>query len=59
MLEEDAKPVSEWADLKLTSRKVDDSERVPMVGFPFRVIDRYVEKIRAHQDVTLVQDSEQ
>ena len=56
VLGEDAKSVSEWADLTLTSRNDPNSGRVSMVGFPFHVLDKYVEKIRTHQDVTLVQE---
>lgn len=56
VLGEDAKSVAEWADLTLTSRNDPNSGRVSMVGFPFHTLDRFVEKIRVHQAVTLVQE---
>ena len=56
VLGEDAKAVAEWTGATMTSRNDPNSGRVPMVGFPFHMIEKYVEKIRTHQDVTLVQE---
>ena len=56
VLGEDAKSVAEWTGATMTSRNDPNSVRVPMVGFPFHMIEKYVEKIRTHQDVTLVQE---
>ena len=56
VLGEDAKSVSEWADLTLTSRNDPNSGRVPMVGFPYHKLESFLDKIRAKQDVTLVQE---
>ena len=56
VLGEDAKSVAEWTGATLVSRNDPNSGRVPMVGFPFHMIEKYVEKIRIHQDVTLVQE---
>ena len=56
VLGEDAKAVAEWVDLTLMSRNDPNAGRVSMVGFPFNRIEKYVEKIRTHQDVTLVQE---
>ena len=55
---EDAKAVAEWADLTLTGRNDPKAGRVAMVGFPYHVLDKYVEKIRKHQGVTLVQEED-
>ena len=56
VLGEDAKAVAEWTDATLTGRNDPNAGRVDMVGFPFHMLDRFVEKIRTHQGVTLVQD---
>ena len=56
VLGEDAKAVSEWTDATLTGRNDPNTGRVDMVGFPFHKLDKYVEKIRTHQNVTLVQE---
>ncbi|MBQ5816534.1 MAG: hypothetical protein IIW33_03620, partial [Oscillospiraceae bacterium] len=56
VLGEDAKAVAEWADLTLTSRNNPNSGRVPMVGFPYHKLESFVEKIRKHQNVTLIQE---
>lgn len=58
VLGEDAKSVAEWTDLTLTSRNDANAGRIPMVGFPFRVFEVYVEKIRIHQAVTLVNEED-
>ena len=56
VLGEDAKAVAEWTDTTLTGRNDPNAGRVDMVGFQFHMLDRFVEKIRTHQGVTLVQD---
>ncbi len=56
VLGEDAAFVAKWTGTTMTSRNDPNSGRVPMVGFPFHKLDKYVEKIRTHQDVTLVQE---
>ena len=56
VLGEDAKAVAEWTDATLTGRNDPNAGRVDMVGFPFHKLDRFVEKIRTHQGVTLVQE---
>ena len=43
---ENAILVSEQLDLTLTGRNVGLPERVPMVGFPFHVRDKYIDNIR-------------
>ncbi len=51
---DDAKTVAEALDLTLTSRSVNDTERVPMVGFPNRSLEIYLDMLtdRGH-DVVL------
>lgn len=56
VLGEDAKTVAEWAGLTLTGRNDPNTGRVPMVGFPFHMLEKYVDKVRRHQSVTLVQE---
>ena len=53
---EDAKAVAKWADLTLTGRNDPKAGRVDMVGFPYHVLEKYVEKITKHQGVTLVEE---
>ena len=54
---EDAKSVAEWADLTLTGRNDPKAGRVDMVGFPSHALERFVEKIRKHQGVSLVEEN--
>ncbi len=51
----DAETLSEELNLTLTSRKLTDDERVPMVGFPYHAADAYLAKIRKNHDVILVE----
>ena len=53
---EDAKAVAKWTNLTLTGRNDPNAGRVPMVGFPFHTLEKFVEKIRKHQSVTFVQE---
>ena len=56
VLGDDATFVAKWTGLTLTSRNDPNTGRVAMVGFPFHTFERYVEKIRPHEAVTLVQE---
>lgn len=51
----DAETLSEELNLTITSRKLNDDERVPMVGFPYHAADTYLAKIRKNHDVILVE----
>lgn len=43
---DDAKTLAKDLDLMLTSRPINDSERVPLVGLPKHALDKYTEEIR-------------
>lgn len=51
----DAETLSDELNMTLTSRKLTDDERVPMVGFPYHAADAYLAKIRKNHDVVLVE----
>lgn len=51
----DAETLAEELDLTLTSRRLTDDERVPMVGFPYHTSDAYLAKIRQKHGVILVE----
>lgn len=54
---EKAEKAAAILDLTLTGRKVEEqgaTKRVPMVGFPYRIAEQYVEKLRDHGDVILI-----
>ena len=52
---ENAKLVSSQLDLTLTGRNVGLPERVPMVGFPFHVRDKYIDNIRKENAVVVIE----
>ncbi len=52
---ENAILVSEQLDLTLTGRNVGLPERVPMVGFPFHVRDKYIDNIRKENAVVVIE----
>ena len=49
---EKAIEISDRLDLTLTSRDFGLSERIPMIGFPYHVTDKYIEKILETNGVT-------
>lgn len=51
----DAETLADELNLTITSRKLTDDERVPMVGFPYHAADTYLAKIRKDHDVVLVE----
>ena len=51
----DAETLADELNLTLTSRKLSNDERVPMVGFPYHAVDIYLAKIRAKHDVVIVE----
>ncbi len=50
---DDAKTLASSLQLVLTSRAVNDDERVPMVGFPVHRLEAYLEKIRKESRVVI------
>ena len=52
---ESAETVSKPLELTVVSRDFGLSERVPMIGFPFRRADAYIEKLRAFTDAVVVE----
>ena len=56
---ENAILVSEQLDLTLTGRNVGLPERVPMVGFPFHVRDKYIDNIRKENAVVVIEPEEE
>ena len=55
---ENAKVVAEELDLTLTGRDVGLPERVMMVGFPFHVRDKHIDKIREEHSVVVIEENE-
>ena len=53
---EDAKQVSDVLDLTLVSRDFGLEERVPMVGYPFHVEDKYRSKLQKLFDIVVVEN---
>ncbi len=51
----DAETLAEELNMTLTSRKLTDDERVPMVGFPYHAADAYLTKIRKNHDVVIIE----
>ncbi len=57
VLGDKAHAIADELDLTLTGRDVGLSERVPMCGFPYHVMEQYIEKIRQNHDVTIVENT--
>ncbi len=51
----DAETLADELNLTLTSRKLTDDERVPMVGFPYHAADAYIAKIRKNHDMVIIE----
>lgn len=49
----DAEVLADELNMTLTSRKLTDTERIPVVGFPYHASDVYLAKIRANHDVVI------
>ena len=56
VLGDDAAFVAKWTGAMMASRNDPNAGRVAMVGFPAHMVEKYVENIRKHQNVTLVQE---
>lgn len=54
VLGENATKVAEKLDLILTGRNVGLEERVPMVGYPYHVADKYIEKLTIDYSIVVV-----
>lgn len=54
--ESDAKLLAKELNITLTSRKLTDTERIPLIGFPYHASDNYIAKIRANHDVVIAED---
>lgn len=55
--DEDATVLADELELTLTSRKLTDDVRVPLVGFPYHASDTYIDKIRTRHSVAVIEDS--
>lgn len=53
----DAEVLADELDLTLTGKSVTADERVPMVGFPYHVADKYIAKIRAKHSVVIIESN--
>lgn len=53
----EAETLAEELNMTLTSRKITDDERVPMVGFPYHAVDAYIAKIRKNHDVVIIESN--
>lgn len=49
----DAEVLADELSMTLTSRKLTDTERIPVVGFPYHASDVYIAKIRTNHDVVI------
>jgi len=56
---EKAVEISDRLDLTLTGRDFGLSERIPMIGFPYHVTDKYIEKILETNGVVLIDGDEE
>lgn len=54
VLGENAMKVAEKLDLTLTGRNVGLKERIPMVGYPYHVADKYIEKLTNDYSIVVV-----
>ncbi len=59
VLGEKAKEAAEILDLTLTARDIGAPERVPLVGFPYHVSEKYIEELRRHGDVIITGPGEE
>ncbi|MCX4362389.1 MAG: Cas9 inhibitor AcrIIA9 family protein [Clostridia bacterium] len=53
----DAEVLADELNLTLTGKSVTADERVPMVGFPYHVADKYIAKIRAKHSVVIIESN--
>lgn len=51
--------IGEELDLTITSREFGLEERVPMIGYPYHVADKYTEKILEKHSVVVVEPQEE
>lgn len=56
---EKAIEISDRLDLTLTGRDFGLSERIPMIGFPYHVTDKYIDKILETNGVVLIDGDEE
>lgn len=54
IFDEYAVEISDKLDLTLTSRDFGFKSRTPMIGFPYHATDNYINKIRQHYNVTII-----
>lgn len=52
----DAEILAEELNMTLTSRKLTDTERVPIIGIPHHAADSYIAKIRTTHNVAIAED---
>lgn len=52
----DAKLLADELNMTLTSRKLTDDERIPIIGFPYHAADNYIAKIRTNHDVIITEN---
>ncbi len=55
---ESAVTLSKELDLTLTGRNVGLDERLPMIGFPYRAADNYLNKIRSKHNVVIIEQED-
>ncbi len=51
----DAETLADELNLTLTSRKLTEDERVPMIGFPYHASDAYIAKIRKNHNMAIIE----
>lgn len=54
----DAELLADELNMTLTSRKLTDDERIPIIGFPYHSADNYIAKIRANHDIVIVENGD-
>lgn len=52
----DAELLVHELDMTLTSRKIADDERIPIIGFPYHAAENYIAKIRTNHDVIITEN---
>lgn len=52
----DAELLADELNMTLTSRKLTDDERIPIIGFPYHAADNYIAKIRANHDIVIAEN---
>ena len=54
----DAELLADELNMMLTSCKLTDDERIPIIGFPYHAADNYIAKIRANHDVVIAENGD-